>query len=372
MRIVIDARAYSWAGIGRYIRELVDWLELRGRHKYILLLSAAGKKMYKGQLETILVDGKYYSWREQTVFWAQLRNIKADIFHFTHFNVPYFFRGPMVVTVHDVTRFIFPGQKRQDLWQQMAYEMLFRRTVLRAKQIICVSESTASELNQLPFGVDIDRLTVIPEGVQKKFFKSVGALEKTKVRMLLDITDPYLLYVGVWMAHKNLDRLLQAFCLVLKTWPNLKLVMTGRPVPGYLNLLDQVKVLGIQDNVIFPGFVPENLLVSLYSQARAFVFPSSYEGFGLPILEAAACKTPVVVSQVSSLPEILGSNAFYCNPDSVVSIKAAIEKVLNISESELLTIIERAQRRAYSFDWVKSGEAHELVYEQMNDLAVKS
>ncbi|MEX1997174.1 MAG: glycosyltransferase family 1 protein [Candidatus Andersenbacteria bacterium] len=371
MRIAIDARAFSWAGIGRYTRNLLLGLARQpSSHQFIVLLNEKDWPFFTAfQAESLsdkfsshIVEGSYYSWQEQTKLLWQLRQVPADLFHFTHFNVPLLFSRPYVVTIHDVTRFIFPGQKRQDLWQQVAYELVFKRALERAQSLICVSATTRNDLRQLPLSLPRD-VQIIPEGVDDQFNRPVTVALRHKVRIMLDTTDPYLLYVGVWMSHKNLLRLLEAFALTLKRHPHLRLVMTGKPKPGYSNILHATRKLKIEHNVIFTGFVPPALLPALYAEATCFIFPSLYEGFGLPPLEAAACGVPVITSNVSSLPEVMAKAAYYVNPEYVPDIAQGIAAVLRDS---LLRnqLIAAGHARVRQFSWTKAAAEHLTLYEQ--------
>lgn len=363
MRIAIDARAYSWAGIGRYIRNLLAELEkIPHSHDIVVVLSEQDANNYQGPFEKILVDGSYYSWREQTVLWRQLQQVPADLWHFTHFNVPWFFNKPYVVTIHDVTRFVFPGQKRQHLLQQIAYEALLAHVVGAARHIVTVSHTTAQALAELPLTAHAPT-TVIYEGIEDKFLASVPPLQKTKISMLLGTSAPYVLYVGVWMTHKNLERLMQAYAQVRQRHPHLHLVMTGRPVPGYANMLPVARRLKIEDTVIFPGFVSDDLLPALYAGAESFVFPSLYEGFGLPALEAAACGVPVVTSNVTSTAELMRGAAELVNPESVSSIAAGIERVVS-SPQHRRTLQTAGRARATTFNWQTAALHHLAVYDQ--------
>ncbi|MAF80957.1 hypothetical protein CL628_02995 [bacterium] len=368
MRIAIDARAYGWTGIGRYIRSLLaQFAQLPKRHTYIVLTGdstaaqVASDLPDRTQFPIQIVSDSYYSWQEQTIFFGQLLRTKADLFHFTHFNVPLLFNRPFVVTVHDTTRFVFPGQKQQSLWQQLAYETVFAHAVGSAKHVIAASTSTARELTRLP--LTVAPTTVIHEAVDDRFSAELTELAKTKAHMLLGTNDPYVLYVGVWMSHKNLERLLAAFAFVSQEHPDLKLAMTGKPRRGYDNILNTAQRLGIADRVIFLGFVPEELLPALYAGARCFTLPSLFEGFGLPALEAAAAGVPVVTSNVSSLPEVMGKGAHYVNPESVDSIARGISRVIDDREYRL-RLVAAGQQRAQQFAWRVTAQRHLRVYEQ--------
>jgi glycosyltransferase involved in cell wall biosynthesis len=371
MHIVIDARAIYWTGIGRYTQNLLREINrIDSQHEFSLLVprervTAIGKQLALplNKFHLVPVESSYYSWREQTVFLRQLHSIKADLWHFTHFNVPLFFQRPYVVTIHDVTRFIFPGQKRQRLLQQIAYELVLARAAARAKAVICVSQSTKRELKELPLAL-AHRLAVIYEGVDEEFYQSISGASRQKVRMLLETTDPYLLYVGVWMSHKNLRRLLAAFQIVKAKHQDLKLVITGKPVPGYSNVMEYAQQLGIMDEVILPGFVSPELLPALYAEAACFTFPSLHEGFGLPPLEAAACGTPVITSNVTSLPEVMGRAAEFCNPEYMTGLVLAIDRVLS-NQARRQALIKLGRQRAKQFSWAQCARQTLELYENI-------
>ncbi len=372
MRIAIDARALQWTGIGRYTRTLLGALATqKTKDEYVVLIAPKDVKAFNHLKTTALderftphvVDGSYYSWREQTIFWRQLQTIDADLFHFTHFNVPWAFRRPYVVTIHDITRFIFPGQRRQDVWQQVSYEFIFKRAVEQARGIICVSQTTADDLRSLPLHLR-GEVVVIHESIDPVFLTRAPMAPRQKVRMLIGTDEPYVLFVGVWMSHKNILRLLAAYAAVLKNYPHLKLVLTGRPKPGYSDIVRLTRHYGIERQVIFAGFVPHELLPALYAEATCFVLPSLYEGFGLPLLEAAASGIPIVAANVASIPEIIGDGAVYCNPEDEASITRAIQAVLTDSVLRQ-RIIAAATKRIALFQEQQMVAQHQKVYEQV-------
>lgn len=391
MHIAIDARAWNWTGVGRYIRALVrEYARMEHPHTFVLLMPdddaavTEARELIQPQAEKFAfqpIGGGYYSWSEQLLLPVQLARVEADLFHFPHFNVPLFFGRPYVVTIHDATRFYFPGQKRQGLAQQLAYEMVFTHAVRQAKYVMCVSEHTANELQSLqvlprpilpslpefprdepPTTVPpVGKLSIIHEGVDKQFSHPVLQADHMRLRKFLKTNDPYLLMVGVWMSHKNIPRILRAFQSMRKTHSRLKLVITGKHQPGYVDVHQLVIDLNLQDAVILPGFVPDTLLPALYEEAHALVFASLYEGFGLPALEAAAAGTPVVASNISSVPEIMEDAAEYVNPEDTADITRGIDTVISdITRREQL--IAAGKRRAEMFSWKTCAEKTLVVY----------
>lgn len=372
MRIAIDARAFGWPGLGRYTRSLLAALaKAGGGHDYIVMVQSADQRDFEAFRKTSLnqrfsatvVDGEYYSIREQTVFWRQAEAIAADVFHFTHFNVPMLFSKPYIVTIHDVTRLLFPGQKDQGLGRQAAYEWVFRRAVERAKAVVCVSETTREELLKLPWrnSPDSKNISVIYEGVDDHFFEPVRQLQRAKARALLGTSAPYLLYVGVWMSHKNLPRLLTAFGMLRQRFPDLRFVMTGRPKPGYINMVALARAAGVEEHIVFPGFVSEELLPALYAEAASVVLPSLYEGFGLPALEAAAAGAAVVTANVSATAEVMREGAVLVNPEYTPGIAQGVQRVLE-DEAFRKGLVRAGQARAAAFTWSRCAAETLAVY----------
>lgn len=369
MHIVFDGRALEWTGIGRYTRNLLDqYKDLPSSHTFTVLLPPTlvetEKKNFPSDRFTLYpIESSYYTWREQVVFWRQLENIPGDVFHFPHFNVPVLFRRPFVATIHDATRFIFPSQKRSSALEQLAYEYVFAKTLQHARAIISVTHHTAQQIQHLPLPAP-KRMDVIYEGVSSDFHSDISREDRQKARDFLYTDAQYLLYVGVWMAHKNLIRLLQAFQRIRAKHPELELVITGKPVVGHTDIRPFVEQLGMKDYVRFVGFVPHNLLPAVYAESKGFVFPSLYEGFGLPPLEAAASGVPVVASQVSSMPEVLGDAAEYVNPESIESITKGIERILS-DAGRRRELQQLGITQAQKFQWKHCAEKHLQIYEEI-------
>lgn len=372
MKITIDARTYNWAGVGRYLRNLIYGLsDIDNKNSYLILLAQKDKKLFLKQRPSWLkenfnvkfIESSYYSWREQTIFWWQTRKIKSDLWHFPNFNVPLLFNKPYVVTLHDTTRFIFPGQVSKNIFRQCVYEQIFKHAVEKSRAVIHVSKSTQASLRYLPVASPhLQAVTYL--GVEKIFKQNISNLSEQKTRQIIGGDFPYLLYVGVWMSHKNIPRILNAFADLPPEHRDLKLVMTGNHKPGYVNVPSLVDKLGIDKNkVVLPGHFPEYFLPALYAGARALLFPSLYEGFGLPAAEAAATGTPVITSNVSSMPEIMEDGAIYVNPENTEEISRAITKI--ITDQKLREeITARGKQAIQKLDWQKCARQTKEIYEK--------
>jgi len=345
MRIGIDARALGWAGLGRYTRNLLSsLLEVSSDEFVVFAPRSFGREIAEfPRVKFVPVTSSYYSFQEQTIFLMSLMQENLDLMHFLHFNAPVLYRRPFVVTIHDLTRFFFPAQKNSGQFHQWAYEEVFRSVVLHAQRIITVSEHTRSDLIRY-FPQVANKTSVVYEGVDHKMPNGSGDQE-----LLHALTD-YLLFVGVWMTHKNIPRLLLSFKKIVENGYCGSLVVTGEGKPHHVDVPRLVKSIGLKDRVILPGKVDDDTLRHLYAGAKAFIFPSLYEGFGFPPLEAMSCGTPVAASRVSSIPEILGDAAAYFDPYSVDDMTNAITHLIN-DQGMQAELIERGRKRVSEYAW---------------------
>jgi len=377
MRIGIDCRMYSsrFTGIGRYVYELTENLfRTDPQNEYVLFFNEPEFSLFtppNSKVKKVLVDAPHYSYAEQTKFLHLLNKEKLDLMHFTHFNAPIFYNKPSVVTIHDLTLSFYPGKKMSSPVHRFGYHLTIKTAVNKAKKIIAVSWNTKKDLQQL-FRTDDKKISVIYEGVHEKFqpLKSEQDLKKIEdVKKKYGLAfngKPYLLYTGVWRSHKNLPKLLKAFHILKNDYDYQgSLVITGRKDPMYAPELEEKALsLKLEDDVIFTGLVDEKDLVHLYNGAQAYVFPSLYEGFGLPPLEAMQCGIPVVASNISSIPEICGKdNAVFFNPEDPEDMA---EKIFNVTSEPSLRekLIANGLKRVKNFSWQKMTEQTLKVYHQ--------
>lgn len=334
--LLSSAASYRSAGVSNYSRHLLTAL---GRlvmdgvipHRFTAFLHAddfvaRGIEVQTGsaRLESPLLR---IAW-EQSVLPKALARIQADVVHGLVNVLPLATRRPGVVTVHDLSFLrlpeLFPPYKRAYL------TALCRASVARAHQIVAVSRQTADDLAQL-WGVDRERVLVAPNGVDPRFAPSVPALAAS-FRHAHALPERYWLYLGTLEPRKNLPMLLNAFA----RWrqkatvndqahdQNVHLVLAGGKGWYYETIFAQVAALGLTEFVHFPGFVPEEELPAWYRGAELFVYPSRYEGFGLPVVEAMACGTPVLCSNAPGVREVAGDAAIQLAPDDVDAWVAAM------------------------------------------------
>ncbi len=278
-----------------------------------------------------------------------------------------YLKVPYIITVHDLIRYfdledleedetlIHSPNRRDRFYLSLDYE-----GIIKAARIIAVSQSTKDDLVQ-HFGVADERISVVYEGIDHELFKPVS-------RRIYD--DPYILFVGSEQPRKNFSGLLKAFSL-LKSEPNfkeLKLVKVGTAGGQEVDFRSQtigvIEGLGLAGEVIFTEFVPEADLPAYYSGAEIFVLPSLYEGFGFPVLEAMACGCPVITSNISSLPEVVGESGIMVNPSNINSLAQMMSSVLTSDELRD-AMVKKGLEQARKFSWEKAAEQTLEVYSKL-------
>lgn len=358
----------EFTGIGRYVFELVHRLaELDKKNHYVLFMNEEeyGKFEERKNISKVMVEAKHYSLAEQVGFLMALRSAKLDLMHFTHFNAPLFYRRPSVLTIHDLTLSFFPGKKMNSWVHRLAYNLVLKNSVRHAKKIIAVSENTKQDLIDI-LKVSPSRVDVVYEGVSEKFSPKKNLEANAEVLKKYCISKEFLLYTGVWRGHKNLVNLIRAFARLISgdSAIDAQLVITGNEDPYYPEVKRTVKELGIEHAVIFPGLVNEEELLSLYQSAKLYVFPSLYEGFGLPPLEAMRCGTPVVASKTACIPEVCGEeNALYFDPYDPTEMADVIQRVW-VDETLQKELHEHGLKHSLKFSWDKMAEKTLEIYEK--------
>lgn len=370
MRIGIDARMYSskFTGIGRYVYELIHNLcQLDQENEYVIFLNEPEYSKFtppNSRVTKRLVNARHYSLKEQTKFLWILYREKLDLMHFTHFNAPILYFRKSIVTIHDLTLSFFPGKKMNSFIYRLGYGITLKSTVKKAKKIIAVSQNTKKDLIAIA-KVPATKVSVVYEGVNAEFQPIKDQSQIAAVKGRYQINKPFILYTGVWRSHKNLPNLIKGFHqLVTQKKLDYQLVITGRQDPLYPEVKQAVQEYNLEDHVIFTGLVPENDLITLYSAADIYAFPSFYEGFGLPVLEAMQCSTPVACSNTSCLPEIAGANnAIFFDPNSAADIAAKIYQLA--TDKKLYRQLQtNGLNRVKDFSWSQMAQETAELYQQ--------
>jgi glycosyltransferase involved in cell wall biosynthesis len=366
LKFVIDARRIRDFGIGTYIRNLVHALAaLDSENQYFLAIRSEDKEEVAdlpANFHSAIYNRPDKGRLEHISFPMFVRSFGADLFHIPLNNVPLFMPKPYVVTVHDLSSLLF--QEQRD-FQKGLRSVRFRRGLLRADKVITVSAATRRDVSDL-LGIPLERIRVIYSAPDPAFSDpapdpSAQRLEQRRILERYQISYPFLLYAGNIRPQKNIPRLVEAFAVLrgeLESHPlysGLRLIIIGDEILKHPDVRHAVIQTRMEQSVRFLGFVPISTLRVFYETAAAFVFPSLYEGFGLPPLEAMAVGTPVVTSNVSSLPEAVDEAAVSVNPENVFDIARGIRDVL-LNHELRASLIERGRHQAARFRWERTAK----------------
>jgi alpha-1,3-rhamnosyl/mannosyltransferase len=332
MRIVIDIRTISdhFPGIGRYVYDLVRSLSRQVRREELILLSNPALRNTRFDIRSLESDSKIriqptaanpFSLREQLLLPIELKALKPDVTHFPYPVLPYAAARPVVVNVHDIIPIRLP--RYFSLRHRALYRISLRLAVRSAKWVLCPSEATIRDV-QSALHLHDARLIKVPGGIGESFRPRTTS-EVASVKAAYGLPESYLLYVGSNKPHKNLPALIDAYARLRGAPP---LALAGENDSRYPETRRKVEALHLEGRIRFLGAVRESDLPALYSGALAFIFPSRYEGFGFPPLEAMACGAPVACSDIACLLETTGDAALHFNPEEVQSIAAAMERLL--------------------------------------------
>ena len=369
MRIGIDARFFGsiGKGLGRYTQKLIENLEkIDDQNRYFIFLRKENWDEYQPKNKNftkVIADIPWYGFWEQIRFPGLLKKFKFDLIHFPHFNVPIFYKGKFVVTIHDLILFHFPTKRASALsplvysLKKLAHRFVIKNAIKKSQKIIAVSRHTKK---------DIEKQFSVPGGKITVTYEAIDLAQKTPVKPgekifeKYGIIKPYLLYVGNAYPHKNLERLVLVFREIAKRHPHLHLVLVGKEDYFYKRLKKFTSENFVK-NVIFADFVPDIYLGIVYREALLYVFPSLYEGFGLPPLEAMAKDIPVASSSASCLPEVLGEAAAYFDPNGMAEMAQIIEKVATDNELRA-KLIAAGREQIKKYSWEKMAKETLKIY----------
>jgi glycosyltransferase involved in cell wall biosynthesis len=356
VRIGIDARKMHDFGIGTYIRNLLRHLaRIDQTSEYVLLCRPedhAALSEVGPNFRPVAESAANYSLEEQLRIPIALSREGITVFHAPHYVLPPLVRCRSVVTIHDCIHLMFPQYLPSRLALTYARKSI-QYAARRATRVMTVSESSKRDILRF---VDAppDKIDVIYNAHDERFGVEPREEDVVRVAERYQLRDEFVLYAGNVKPHKNLERLIKAFHLVRQRGlDHLKLVMIGDEISKYAALRRAVHMHQLHKYVRFLGYMPEETLAVMYRLAGVFVFPSLYEGFGLPPLEAMASGTPVVTSNVSSLPEVVGDAAVLTDPYDPEAIADGIYRVLT-DENLRSDLRRKGLQRAQQFSWEKS------------------
>jgi glycosyltransferase involved in cell wall biosynthesis len=363
MRIAIDIRKINEFGVGTYIWNLVRNLAaIEVQNEYLLIGSHRNfhelgplppnfKQLYQPEEETL--------WRHHVTVPFAVRRHAVDVVHVPHHDAPFFNPSKLVVTIHDCVHVLFPHEASSKFQNYRSY-LQTKRVVESAKHVLAVSKSTKQDLINI-FELPESKISVVHNALDERFAFTHTPEERKHVLERYQLKDPFVLYAGKIRPHKNLHRLIEAFA-VLKSeliddekYKNLKLIIIGDELSKHQYLRLTVIRSGAQQDVRFFGFVPYPILRVFYQSAALFAFPSLYEGFGLPPLEAMANRTPVIASNTSSLPEVLEDAAVLVNPENVFDIARGMKLILS-DEVLRQRLVQKGIDQVGKFSWRVAAE----------------
>ena len=382
-RILMDGR---FVGVGesisRYTLEtLKGILKLDQTNQYTLLIRPQGEQALERYPEIVnapnlkidILEIPHYSLAEQTKLLQYLNKEKYDLVHFTQFNHPIFYRGDYVTTIHDLT--LVGHLHYFNFAKQLAYNMVMKSAARDSKKVIAISQTSMDDVIEF-FGTPKKKFEIIYHGIDHKNYNAEVKNKKAEIKKFKEkygIQGDYILYTGMWKKHKNLVRLFQAFEQFKKDTSNsIQLVLTGKidkNEPEVIAEMERVNkslssISKNKSSIQTTGFIDEEELPIAYAGAQMYVIPSLSEGFGWPPHEAMACGTPVISSNISCMPEILGDAPYYFDPYNIEDITKAISTVLG-DEKIRKELAEKGLKQVKKYNWDETAKKTLGVYQSL-------
>jgi glycosyltransferase involved in cell wall biosynthesis len=372
LHIIIDVRHIQDFGIGTYIRNLQRALaRLDRENRYTLIIrpeDADSLQNVGPNFNTAIYARPDTQLLHNLTFPRFLKSFNADLYHIPLNSVAWWMPRPYVVTIHDMSTLLFPSNTRD--YRRTVHQERYRRGALRAERVITVSHATRRDIEHV-LHVPADRIRTIYSAPDPAFTN--GHCDEGSDRQVLDrysIHYPFVLYAGTIRPQKNIPRLIEAFAVLRSDleradkYSDLRLIIIGDELSRYPAVRRAVAETRMEPLVRFLGFVPHETLRVLYRAASVFAFPSLYEGFGLAPLEAMACGTPVVASDIPSLVEAVGNAAELVSPDNVFDIARGLREVL-LDEDRRRELSEAGIEQARRFHWDTTAREVLSVYREI-------
>ncbi len=366
-------------GVGTYIRNVVRTLAQLDRESKYFLIGSPDKVAECSPLppnfHAVALGGSDDTLQGNLAFRAIVRRLECDVVHIPHlFWIPRGLSCPYVLTVHDLLEHMYGSRNASSLRRNVHF-YLTRRVLRRAARVIAVSQFTKNEIEKL-LAIPDARIEVVYNAIDERFLHGHATeADRELIAQRYLVNYPFILYAGAIRPHKNVVRIIEAFSALKselqkeQRYLDLKLIIIGDDLSSHPRLRRTVVRSAVQNDVRFLGFVPIEVLRIFYDVAKIFVFPSLYEGFGLPPLEAMAHGTPVVTSNTSSLPEVVGNAALLVNPENVFEIRRGLQRALLDS-----ALREQMKQRGYEqtqrFSWTSSVSRILEIYREVADSRV--
>ena len=368
MRIGIDATALppQPVGAGNYIIHLIRALAGAGSEfEFVIFAQEHGWRLIheaeRDGFRWAKTPGMHPAIRlawEQFFFPALVRRNQIDLLHSLHYTRPYLLGRPSVVTLHDMTFFLFPNLHTRA--KRYYFPLAIRLSARSADALVADSESTRQDAIRI-LGIDPAKIFTAHLGVDAAFRRIEDNAVLKDVRQRYRLPERFILYVGLVEPRKDLPLLVSAYHKISESGVRLPLVIVGRMGWGSDQVLDQIKLLGLQDRILFTGYVPESDLPIVYNLASLAVYPTRYEGFGLPALEAMACGVPLITTAVSSLPEIVGEAGLLIPAQDEQALAQALLKLATDQDLQQ-QYRKRGPEQAAQFTWQRTAQQTLQVY----------
>jgi alpha-1,3-rhamnosyl/mannosyltransferase len=358
--IGIDARKLGDFGIGTYVRNLVAGLaEIDHENRYVLFVGQQFPPDLPENFRVVVERSPVYSIRELVALSWRLHRLELDLYHATHYVLPAVVPCRAVVTIHDIIHLLYP----QFLPNRLAFlyaQSMIRRSLQRGERIIAVSQNTKSDLVEY-FGVGGRKIRVIYNGVEETFRQHLAPEEVRRRLTTLGLQPPYLLFVGNPKPHKNLENVVRAYALAQALCDFAEPLVCVGDRQGDFKIRQIAEQLGVGGRVRLVGHVDQPLLPAIYQGASLFLYPTLYEGFGLPVIEAMASGVPVITSNGSALREIAGGHAELVEPLDVNAMAQAIAGLMG-DPARRRDLAARGIKRSADFRWRRTAERTRDVY----------
>lgn len=366
-------------GVGTYIRNVVRTLAQLDRESEFSLIGSPTKVAECGSLppnfHTVPLAAADNTFKGNIEFRAIVRRLDCDVVHIPHlYWVPRGLGCPYVLTVHDLLEHMYGSRNLSSLRRSLHF-YLTRRVLRGAARVMAVSQFTKNEIHKV-LDVPDDHIEVVYNAIDERFLRGhASQADREFIAQRYQVNYPFLLYAGAIRPHKNVVRIIEAFSALKSElakegqYADLKLIIIGDDLSSHPRLRRTVVSGGVQNDVRFLGFVPIEVLRIFYDEAKIFVFPSLYEGFGLPPLEAMAHGTPVVTSNTSSLPEVAGNAALLVNPENVFEIRRALQRAL-LDPEVRQGMKQRGYEQAQRFSWMSSVSRILEIYREVSGARV--
>ncbi|MCK5599484.1 glycosyltransferase family 4 protein [bacterium] len=352
-------------GIGTYLTGLIEGLsKIKLEFEPVLILNTEGCEIFSPYLDrfehfhapsiTDTVKGRVFY--EHTIFKKALKKLEIDLLHSPVFVTPINYKGPGILTIHDTTFITHPQYHVPS--KRFYFKNGIPMSVKKNQKVIAISENTKRDLIEL-FPKSKEKFVYIPYGVSSIFYSDISNTEKVEFKRKYELPEKFLLYVGVLEPRKNLESTIEAFAKA-DIPKDVSLVLAGTKGWYYKDIFKTITELGLEDRITHIGHIEYRHLPHLYRRAIGFLYPSLYEGFGMPVIEAMASGCPVLTSDISSTKEVAGNSAMLVDPHSNDDIIRGIEMLVN-DEKRVNELVKMGRTRADEFTWEKNARRTQRV-----------